>query len=158
MPRPITLGAIIVLLSAALTAPADARQRGGVVDVIAPDEVERIFRQGDCGHANATNQDVRLFTDAHRLGHPPTVPNSIMEFWRGAVTLDFLFDLDSDNRTVNARITRYTYHNRARHFTRGQRQVLETELLDWIAWERFETASKDRPLTGCHTTVQLTVR
>jgi len=158
MARSGAVSAVLILLTVMAAAPAEARQRGGVVDVIPPDEVERIFQQGDCGHAHATDEDVRFFSDGYRSAGSPTVPNSIMEFWRGSVTVDFLFDIDSDNRTTNARITRYTYHDRARHFTRGQRQVLEAELLDCITWERFETASPDRPLTGCHATAQLTVR
>lgn len=61
MARSGAVSAVLILLTVMAAAPAEARQRGGVVDVIPPDEVERIFQQGDCGHAHATDEDVRFF-------------------------------------------------------------------------------------------------
>jgi len=44
MARSGAVSAVLILLTVMAAAPAEARQRGGVVDVIPPDEVERIFQ------------------------------------------------------------------------------------------------------------------
>lgn len=151
----LSVPALAAVLLTAFTAPADARQRGGVVDVIPPEEVERIIEAGSCTFPDDADdgENTKPHPNRRNFLRAPHIPDSIATYWSGKVTVLMFYDLSADGEVVNSRIARYTYQDRARHFSRGQRRALEPELLAWLALPTFEDVTNGVAMSGCKMTL-----
>lgn len=145
----------LAVLLAVMCAPAEARQRGGVVHVIPPDEVARMIEEGNCilPEDAYEDDDPRLQPTRRGMYRAPRIPERISTYWDGEVTVTMLFDISAEGDVVNGRIAQYAYHDRTRHFSRGQRRVLEPELLTWLALPTYEYLGGILPLSGCRSAI-----
>lgn len=155
MARSGAVGAVLILITVLAGAPAEARQRGGVVDVIPPEEVERIFEARSCTSTDDADDGENTEPQPNRRNflRAPHIPDSIATYWSGKVTVLMFYDLSADGEVVNSRIARYTYQDRTRHFSRGQRRALEPELFTWLALPTFEDVTNGVAMSGCKMTL-----
>lgn len=158
MARSGAVSALLILITVLAGTPAEAQQRGGVVDVMPPEEVERIIGEGSCISTDGVYADTDPRTQPTRRGQyrGPHIPDSIAMYWGGEVAVLLLYDVSADGAVMNGRIAQYAYQGRTRHFTRGQLRALEPELLAWLALPSFEGWGDLLPVSGCRTT--LTIR